>query len=84
MVVLLDLPVETARERRRDATDRMEAEDAVFHRRVRDGFLTLAAANDDVWIVLDASRTIGDVTAAVSAVVAERLGLDGAHDVGPS
>ncbi|HUW02724.1 MAG TPA: dTMP kinase [Acidimicrobiales bacterium] len=82
LVVLLDLPVEVARERRRDATDRMEAEDAVFHRRVRDGFLTLAEANDEVWIVLDASRSVEEVMAAVSAVVVERLGLDGPDGAG--
>jgi dTMP kinase len=78
LVVLLDLPVEVARERRLDATDRMEAEDAVFHRRVRDGFLTLAAANPAGWVVVDAGRPIDEVTTVVNRVVADRLGMDGA------
>lgn len=78
LVVLLDMPVEMARARRRDATDRMEAEDEVFHQRVRDGFLTLAAADPIGWAVLDARLPIAEVTSAVDAVVADRLGLGGA------
>lgn len=78
LVLLLDLSVEAARERRRDATDRMEAEDAVFHGRVRDGFLTLADASPQTWVTLDASRPVDEVTASVGAIVADRLGLSGA------
>ncbi len=78
LVVLLDLPVEVARERRLDATDRMEAEDQIFHRRVRDGFLTLASANPEGWVVLDAGRPVDEVTAAIDEAVADRLGLGGA------
>ncbi len=52
---------------------RFEAEfDLDFHRRVRDGFLALAAAEPDRFAVIDARRPASDVAAAVAAA-ADRL-----------
>jgi dTMP kinase len=49
--------------------DRLEAEDVVFHQRVRAGFLALAAEEPDRMVVVDADRCPEDVEAGVAAAV---------------
>jgi len=74
LTILLDVPVEEglARKAPGDVT-RFEAEfDLDFHRRVRDGFLTLAAAEPGRFVVVDASRPTGDVASA-AALAFDRL-----------
>src|SRR6187397_1155357 len=71
LTILLDVPVEEglARKAPGDVT-RFEAEfDLDFHRRVRDGFLTLAAAEPGRFAVVDASRPTGDVASAAASAV---------------
>ena len=55
--VLLEVPTEVALARRSRATDRIEAEDLAFHRRVHDGYLELARADPHHWIVLGATAS---------------------------
>lgn len=69
LTVLLDVPPETARERFTEAPDRLESEPAEFHRRVRAGFLALAAADPGRYLVVDA----GQEPEAVTTVVRHRL-----------
>ncbi|MFG2760548.1 dTMP kinase [Streptomyces wuyuanensis] len=69
LTVLLDVSPETARERFTEAPDRLESEPAEFHRRVRAGFLTLAAADPGRYLVVDA----GQEPEAVATVVRHRL-----------
>ncbi|SEQ04369.1 dTMP kinase [Streptomyces radiopugnans] len=69
LTVLLDISPETARERFTEAPDRLESESAEFHRRVRSGFLTLAAADPTRYLVVDA----GLEPEAVTTVVRHRL-----------
>lgn len=65
LTILLDLPPEegmarTAYRRR----DRFEKEDGDFHRRVRQGFLALAKAEPERWLVIDGrleKREISDI-----------------------
>ena len=68
LTVLLDLDHEVARGRL-DADDkpfdRLEAEQAEFHERVREAFLGLAAAEPERFLVLDASASPGELAAAV-------------------
>jgi len=62
MTVLLDLPVEEglrrARSRNDEAPDnsesRIDEEEAAFHRKVREGYLTLARKDPERFLVLDA------------------------------
>ena len=77
LTVLLDLPVEVGLARRGTAGDvnRLDAAGLDFHRRVREGYLALAAAEPERWVVLDAARPVAAVTADVLAVLGERLGL---------
>jgi dTMP kinase len=63
--VLLDVPVEVATGRRDRAADRMESAGEDFHRRVHAAFARLAAADPDRWIVVDGTRPVDDVEAAV-------------------
>lgn len=65
LTVLLDVDPATGRSRRADGDDRMEAESAAFHGRVREHFLALAAAEPDRYLVLDAARDVEDLADAV-------------------
>ncbi len=75
LTIVLDLPVEAglARKAPEDVT-RFEAEfDLDFHRRVRAGFLELAAAEPARFVVVDATRSIDDVGAAIAHAVDARM-----------
>ncbi len=55
LVILLDISPEQGLARKRSLQDRFELEDLSFHRRVRQGYLKMAAADPDHWLVIDAS-----------------------------
>ncbi|HUP55769.1 MAG TPA: hypothetical protein VM408_09705, partial [Methylomirabilota bacterium] len=79
LTILLDLPVEAglARKAPGDVT-RFEAEfDLDFHRRVRDGFIAIAAAEPGRVAVIDATGSVDDVAAEIAAITDARLGLTG-------
>ncbi|MGW1431867.1 dTMP kinase [Streptomyces sp. NPDC002431] len=69
LTVLLDVDPETARERFTEAPDRLESEPPEFHARVRSAFLTLAAADPNRYLVVDA----GQEPEAITTVVRHRL-----------
>jgi dTMP kinase len=76
LTLLLDLPVEAglARKAPGDVT-RFEAEfDLAFHRRVRRGFLALAAATPKRFVVVDATRPAEEVATAVNAAADGLIG----------
>lgn len=87
LTLIFDLPVETglARAKARAgggsgagpegaaAEDRFERMGPAFHRRLRDGFLHIAATEPQRCAVVDADADADAVTAAMLAVVAERL-----------
>jgi len=78
VVVLLDVDESVATGRQVGHTlDRFESIVPHFHQRVRSGYLSLAAADPDRWVVVDGSGTVDDVTARVWEAVSGRLG---AHD----
>lgn len=69
-----------ARARRRNRDDegsrsegRMEREDLAFHRRVRDGYLALAAAEPDRFRVIPASGTPEEIEACVQNALSDLL-----------
>lgn len=65
--IVLDLPYEVAVKRigRRAEPDRMEQKSEQYHRRVREGFLRHAAKHHEHCVVIDATRSIDDVEAAI-------------------
>lgn len=78
LTLILDLPVEIGLARaatRRGSEMRFESKGRDFHERVRQGFLAIAKAEPKRCVVIDASRDINAVSAAVLSAVKERLGL---------
>jgi dTMP kinase len=76
LTVLLDLDPAVGRTRldaARTRYDRLEAEAAEFHGRVRDAYLGLAAAEPDRFLVLDATLPVEEIAAAIRARVSVAL-----------
>jgi dTMP kinase len=66
LVVLLDVePTVTVARQGGRPLDRLEARDAGFHERVRDGYRTLARADAGRWVVVDGSGSQSDVAARI-------------------
>lgn len=80
LTLLLDMEAETGLNRRRSDGNwnRLDSYELAFHRRVRQGYLKLAAAEPERWIVIDASPSIADVQQRIQAVVEARLAQEGA------
>jgi dTMP kinase len=79
LTLVLDLPVEIGLARaalRRAAADRFERLGHAFHERLRQGFLTIAAAEPARCVLVDAAIEPAAVHRAVLAAVWQRLGLD--------
>jgi dTMP kinase len=70
-VIVVDVPAEVAATRRPAPTDRLEAEGETFHAAVRTAYRDLAAARG--WSVVDGTRSVEDVAAAVWDVVVPLL-----------
>lgn len=80
--VLLDLDPEEARRRclRRPrpaggAQDRMESQPADFYRKVREGYLEIARAEPERFVIVDAARPADEVEMEVWGVLKERFGF---------
>lgn len=76
VTVLLDLDVAVARGRLDNANkrfDRLEAEAQDFHTRVRESFLTLAAAESERFLVVDAALPPEQLAADIRARIAPLL-----------
>jgi len=64
LIVLLDLDAERGLERKRMRLDCFEREEFAFHRRVREGYLKMAASDSNRWLVIDGSlpqEQIGEI-----------------------
>ena len=76
LTVLLDLDIETGRARLDDARtryDRLEAEAADFHHRVREAYLALAVAEPERFLVLDATAPVEALAERIRARVSHLL-----------
>jgi len=76
VTVLLDLDETVGRERldgARTRYDRLEAEASDFHARVRSAYLELAAAEPERFLVLDGSRPVDELAAAIRDRVSDLL-----------
>ena len=65
LIIYLDLPVTCGLERKQQDRcqgvgewTRMDEQHVAFHQRVRQGYLAMASATPDRWLVVDASQTI--------------------------
>jgi dTMP kinase len=83
LTILLDLPVEVGLRRALErnqadaaqATSRFEEEDLVFHQRVREGYLAVAAAERARIKIIPADQPVEKVAKQVQSVVARALKL---------
>lgn len=64
-VLVLDLPIEMAKARRKGTADRLESRDDWYFRRVRAGFLLEAGRRPDTHRVIDATGTVEQVHEAI-------------------
>jgi len=81
LTILLDCPVETGLQRTRERTstalrgpDRFEGADLDFHRRVREGFMSLARSDSARFAVVDSDRPREEVFANIAKLVDELIG----------
>jgi dTMP kinase len=73
LVVLLDLDPADGLARRARDRDRIEGQDLAFHRRVRQAFLDLAAADPGRFRVVDAAAPVAEIAARVQKAVLDLL-----------
>ncbi len=73
LTILLDMPPEAGLSRHARSADRLEAEPVDFHRRVRAGFLVLAHAEPDRYLVLDATASLDELSEQVQDKIREIL-----------
>ena len=75
LTLLLDVDVEEGLRRRAQdgGLNRLDAYDLSFYQRVRQGYLEMAQAEPDRWVVIDAGRPFEVVQAEIRRVVLERL-----------
>ena len=77
LTIFFDIPVEMAITRMSDRAEseakanRMDAEAAEFYHRVRDAYLTIAAAEPKRFIVVDASGSVEEIQGKVDEIVSE-------------
>ena len=77
LTIFFDIPVEMAITRmsvRHEAeakANRMDAETAEFYHRVRDAYLTIAAAEPERFVIVDASGSVDEIQNKVAAIVGE-------------
>lgn len=65
VVVLLDVADDVRAARMQRAHDRLEAAGHDFHRRVNEGFRSMAAADPARWLTIDGARSVDDVESSV-------------------
>jgi dTMP kinase len=77
LTLCLDLPVAEGFRRKQNRgqaeRDRLEQEQIAFHERVREGYLALAKAEPDRWMILDAGRSATEVQQEIRFRVSDRL-----------
>ena len=76
LTLLLDIPVKDGLKRKVDNDsewNRLDAYAEAFHRRVRQGYLTLAAAEPERWAIIDATRDKEQVQKLMQQAVLDRL-----------
>jgi dTMP kinase len=84
LTILLDCPVEIGLERAMARInnscgareERFELEALSFHRRVREGYLTLAAKEPERFVIIDSTTSVRKSAADIAAAVLPRLARD--------
>jgi dTMP kinase len=78
LTVLLDIAVEGGLARKRTKErDRFEQEDVAFHRKVREGYLKLAAGEPERWLVVDGALSKTEIGNVIWQRVRQLLSREG-------
>ena len=79
LTLLLDVPLEVSMERigRMREKDRFEREQADFFTRVRNAYLSRAAANPERYAVIDGNRSLEAVRTSIEAALDANFGFIG-------
>jgi dTMP kinase len=78
LTILLDIEVEEGLARKQDRkSDRFEIENKNFHQRVRGGYLKLAAAEPQRWLVIDATKSKDEIAEIIWNKVTKLLPRNG-------
>ena len=78
LTIYLDLDVDAGLQRKAQTPEewnRMEAKEVAFHRRVRDGYHALIAAEPERWLVVDAEQPVDVIQAQIRRRVSKMLGI---------
>ena len=79
LTILLDMSVEAGLVRKSGKKqDRFEQEDIAFHRRVRDGYLKLAADEPERWLMVDATQAKSKIGEIIWQKVSQLIKASGA------
>jgi dTMP kinase len=74
LTIFMDMPVKIGLARKKDKkSDRFEVENLSFHRRVREGYLKLAAAEPKRWLVIDATKSRDEIATLIWQRVSKEL-----------
>jgi len=73
LTILLDISPEQGLARKQSLKDRFELEDLSFHRRVREGYLRIVAAESEHWLVIDATLAKGKIAEIIWTRVSRLL-----------
>jgi dTMP kinase len=73
LTFLLDIPIEKGLTRKTTNQDRFEKESVAFHRRVRDGYITLARQEPKRWLVINAAKSKKEIAGIIRAKVSPLL-----------
>ena len=75
LTILLDLDVKTGlmRKKAEDEWNRLDAYEALFHERVREGYLQLAREEPERWRIVDASQAIDAVQEDLFRIILDAL-----------
>jgi dTMP kinase len=78
LTILLDIPAEEGLDRKKaKSRDRFEREVLAFHQRVREGYLKMAAAEPERWLVVDASQSKRKIAQIIWQRVSQLLATRG-------
>ncbi len=70
----VDVPAEIGLARRhRGETNRLDQKNVAYHARVREGFLKMAHAEPQRWVVIDGTRSVDEVQQDIRARLEQRL-----------
>jgi dTMP kinase len=74
----IDVPIAVAAERRKNSgrsVDRLESEAALFHERVRNGYLTMARESGGRFVTIDGQQTIEEIASQIRKYLSTKFSL---------